>query len=112
MTKLIVIACLAWALVIGCNRATSPQETKKNAEIQQFHMVGKVVALDSKGRMATIDHKDIPGFMEAMTMGYEVKDPAEFSKLSVGEPITATVYVQGDDMWIGDIKQDSEAAKP
>ena len=38
-------------------------------------------------------------------MGYPVKDPAEFSKLAVGEPITATVYQNGDDFWIGNIQK-------
>jgi Cu/Ag efflux protein CusF len=43
--------------------------------------------------------------MSAMTMGYPIKDPAEFSKLTVGEAITATVYVKGDEMWVANIRQ-------
>ena len=68
-------------------------------------MRGEVTGLDAGGHVATIKHEDIPGFMSAMTMGYPVKDPAEFSKLAVGEPITATVYVNGDDMWVGNIQK-------
>ena len=49
--------------------------------------------------------------MPAMTMGYPVKDAAEFSKLKVGDAITATVNLKGDDMWVGDFKPDS-GAKP
>jgi Cu/Ag efflux protein CusF len=45
-----------------------------------------------------------------MTMGYPIKDQAEFSKLTVGEGITATVYVNGEDMWVGNIQK--AGAKP
>jgi len=68
-------------------------------------MRGEVMSLDAGGHVATIKHEEIKGFMGAMTMGYQVKDPAEFSKLSVGEPITATVYQTTDDMWIGNIQK-------
>ncbi len=50
--------------------------------------------------------------MGAMTMGYPVKDASEFGKLSVGEPITATVYVTDDEMWVGNIQKDLSASKP
>ena len=68
-------------------------------------MRGEVLGIDAAGHVATIKHESIPGFMGAMTMGYPVKDPAELSKLSVGEPITATVYQSGDDFWIGNIQK-------
>ena len=68
-------------------------------------MRGEITGLDPSGHVATIKHEEIKGFMGAMTMGYQVKDPAEFSKLSVGEPITATVYQTPDDMWIGNIQK-------
>ena len=73
---------------------------------KEFPLHGEVTGLDAGGHVATIKHDSIPGLkMGAMTMGYQVKDPAEFSKLSVGEPITATVYQTPDDMWIGNIQK-------
>ena len=95
--KRILIACLALVLA-GC---AAPKATPK-----EFPMRGEVMGLDAGGHVATIRHDSIPGLkMGAMTMGYQVKDPAEFSKLSVGEPITATVYQTPDDMWIGNIQK-------
>jgi protein SCO1 len=90
----IAIACLALA---GCAAPKAPAK--------EYQLHGEVTALDPGGHVATIKHEAIPGFMGAMTMGYQVKDPAEFSKLSVGEPITATVYQTPDDMWIGNIQK-------
>ncbi len=40
-----------------------------------------------------IDHEAIPGFMEAMTMPYQLKDPGIASELHPGDVITADVLV-------------------
>jgi protein SCO1/2 len=88
-----LVAALALMLV-GCG--TPPKE---------YQLRGEITGLDPGAHVATIRHEEIKGFMGAMTMGYPVKDQSEFSKLSVGEPITATVYVKGDDMWVGNIQK-------
>ncbi len=94
----IAAVCLALVLILtGCAKPAAPPKT--------YQMRGEVMGLDAGGHVATIKHENIPGFMGAMTMGYPVKDPAEFSKLSVGEPITATVYADGDAFWIGNIQK-------
>ena len=41
-------------------------------------MRGEITGLDAGGHVATIKHEAIQGFMGAMTMGYPVKDAAEF----------------------------------
>ncbi len=98
----IVTIPVAFALLLGaCGSKT--QETSGPTKTYQLH--GFIKALDADGRVATIQHEAIPGFMGAMTMGYPVKDTSQFSKLSVGEPITATVYVNGDEMWVGNIQK-------
>ncbi len=98
---MICAACVL--LLTGCGAKNS--DTAKSGPTKQYQMRGEIMGLDASGHVATIKHQDIPGFMSAMTMGYPVKDPSEFSKLTVGEPITATVYVNGDDMWVGNIKK-------
>jgi len=42
--------------------------------------------------------------MGAMTMNYTIKDDAGLAKLAPGTVFDATVFVQGDDFWVGDIK--------
>jgi Cu/Ag efflux protein CusF len=97
------------ALMLGaCGGAKTPETTQSTAAAaKQYQMRGEIMGLDAGGHVATIKHEEIKGFMGAMTMGYPVKDAAEFSKLTVGEPITATVYVNGDEMWIGNIQKAS-----
>jgi Cu/Ag efflux protein CusF len=80
------------------------------AELKQYPIHGQIAGLDPAQHVATIKHDEIPGFMGAMTMGYSIKDPAEFGKLTVGESFNGTVYVQGDDLWVANIRP--EPAKP
>jgi protein SCO1 len=109
----IAAACLAAGLLIGCS-SSAPEQPKapdSNAAVKQYPMRGKIVALDASQRMASINAEDIPGYMSAMTMGYPIKDPDEFSKLKVGDAITATLNVKADEIWVNNIKPDT-GAKP
>ena len=108
MNRIVTASLAAVLLLAGCS-ASKTQDAAASAK--QYQMRGEIMSLDPGGHVATIKHEEIKGFMGAMTMGYPIKDPAEFSKLTVGEPITATVFVTGDDMWVGNIQKDSGAAK-
>jgi Cu/Ag efflux protein CusF len=72
---------------IGCG-------SKAKTEVEHHYaLTGRIVALDAKAHTATIDASAIPNFMEAMTMEYPIKSPADFNTLRVGEKIKATVNV-------------------
>jgi|ERR1019366_9393949 protein SCO1/2 len=77
----------------------------KPAPAKQYQLHGQITGLDAEGHIATIKHDAIQGFMGAMTMGYQVKDPTEFSKLRSGDTINATIFVKDDDMWVGNIQK-------
>jgi Cu/Ag efflux protein CusF len=89
----LVVALLAMAS--GCNKA---------AEIKEYQLRGEIVELDATAKIVTIKHEDIEGWMDAMTMKFPVKDDKEFALLETGARITATVYVQDIDYWIGNVK--------
>jgi Cu/Ag efflux protein CusF len=93
-------------LLSGC-ATTKTAQTKTQAPVKQYPIHGQIAGLDPAQHIATIKHDEIPGFMGAMTMGYPVKDAAEFSKLTVGEVFNGTVFVQGDDLWVGDIHKET-----
>ena len=67
-------------------------------------MHGEVIQLDAEHKVATVKHDDIKGFMSAMTMEYGFRDQADFDKLKVGGKFDATVFVQGDEFWVGRVK--------
>ena len=93
-TALLFLSAL---LLLAC--AGKPAEP-----IKQYPMRGVVTQLDPATQVATINHEDIPGFMHAMTMEYGLRDKNEFAKLRSGETISATLFVQGDDYWVGNVK--------
>jgi protein SCO1/2 len=58
-----------------------------------YHLRGKVISTDGAHGIVVLDHEAIPGFMEAMTMPYQLKDPSIVSDLHPGDVITADVLV-------------------
>jgi len=93
---------LALALCACKEKASKPVS---NAPIEKYKLDGVIVSLDPKGHVAKINGQKIEGWMEAMTMEYPVKDQAGFEGLHVGDHITATVFVQDLNFWVGDIHQ-------
>ena len=61
----------------------------------RYDLKGTVVSVDKAGKRLTVDHGDIPGFMSAMTMPYDVKDAASLETLSPGDEIVAKVSAAG-----------------
>src|SRR5215475_12247327 len=92
-----ILAVLAALLLLSCG-AQKPAEP-----IKKYPMRGEVTQLDAEHQVAIIKHEDIPGFMHAMTMEYGIRDKQDFAKLHAGDRIDATVFVQGDDYWVGEV---------
>jgi Uncharacterized conserved protein len=82
------------ALTISCHKSPAQSNAKR------YHLKGKVVSVDTRAKMVNVDSEDIPGFMPAMTMPYEVKPESDLQKLSPGDEITADVVVQDDKGWL------------
>jgi Cu/Ag efflux protein CusF len=90
---LIVVLC-ACLLPLSCRR--SPE--------QRFELKGKVVSVDKEHRQVTIAHEEIKGFMDAMTMPFNVRDDRALSALTPGQTVEATLVMQGDRSWIEGLK--------
>jgi len=76
----------------------------KPVPVRQFKLRGTVVRLVPENRLASIQHEEIEGWMEAMTMEFPVPDAAEFAKLAPGLQIEATVNVRDLDYWLTGIR--------
>lgn len=80
----------------GCSHsAKAPQAARK-----KYPVVGKVVALDKARNRITVQHQEIPGFMDAMTMSYDVKDPKEMKDLDPGDEIRCDLILNGSELWL------------
>jgi len=86
------------ALITGCRKApdttSSTSATQPAGDLRAFPIRGKVVSVDAAKGSITLDHEAIPGFMEAMTMPYPLKDKSLASELHPGDRITATLLVR------------------
>ena len=64
----------------------------KSAPKQSLILRGKVTGLNEAGKVMTVDHETVVGFMDAMTMPYKVDKAEVFKSVKVGDQIQATVY--------------------
>jgi protein SCO1/2 len=78
---------------VGC-RQGSPSNAAQTSPEKTFSVRGKVISTDATH--VTLDHEALPGFMEAMTMPYKLKDPGVVSELHPGDLITARIVVHQD----------------
>ena len=82
-------------MVTGCHR--SGQASAPDASnVKHYMLRGRVVEVDEDQKSVTISHEAIPGFMGAMTMPYQVKDPNVLTELHPGDRVTATLVDEDD----------------
>jgi protein SCO1/2 len=94
---------LALAAGVACK---SRQEDAAAGPVNRYPLRGVVLSVDPARKTASIRHEEIPGFMEAMTMDFPVKNPGDLAKLTAGAAITATLCQRPSDFeyWIEDVR--------
>jgi Cu/Ag efflux protein CusF len=55
---------------------------------------GEVIATMPNAGQIVLDHRAIPGFMEAMTMGYRIEPPSLLERVKPGDAIRFTIDVE------------------
>jgi protein SCO1/2 len=81
----------------GCHSSQKPENPPAAAlNFKTYHLRGKVVSTTPATGEVQLNHEAIPGFMEAMTMPYKLKDPQILNELHPGDIITADVLVSQD----------------
>jgi protein SCO1 len=104
MRRLLASYLLTCLMLAGCHTGQKPSSqpgASQNYPIGEFeqkifHLRGKVVSTDAAKGEVTLNHEAIPGFMEAMTMPYKLKDASILGELHPGDVITADVLVSQD----------------
>ncbi len=95
--RLIVSSLLAIIVLAGCHsgpKSTPGQSASQNFKV--YKLRGRVVSTDAAKGEVTLNHDAIPGFMDAMTMPYKLKDANILSELHPGDLITADLLVSND----------------
>jgi Cu/Ag efflux protein CusF len=84
---------LAAMLIFACS-GKSPDTVKS------YPIRGEVVKIDSASSRITIAHHEIPGLMKAMTMAFRAKHPALLNIASVGDSISGTLSISGEEAYL------------
>jgi protein SCO1/2 len=85
---------LALVVLAGCH--SGPKAGTQATNFKVYHLRGKVVSTNAATGEVTLNHEAIPGFMDAMTMPYKLKDASILGELHPGDMITADVLVSQD----------------
>ena len=95
-------------LSIGAAGCSSPkpaaeQPAQPAQGPKRYALTGRVVSIDKAKLQVTVDGADIPDFMSAMTMGYDVKSADALDPLSPEDQIKADIVVNGNDVHLENI---------
>jgi protein SCO1/2 len=92
MKKAILLFLLTVCFVSACQK-TPPQNANASGETKRYNLKGKVVSVDKAKKEAKIQHDDIPGFMDAMTMPFPIRADWVWEDLTPGAEIRAELVV-------------------
>jgi len=79
-------------LAAGCSGEKPPAK--------RFEVTGSVVSVDKAAKMVILNHREIPGYMSAMTMGFSVKDNWVLDAAKPGAKLQATLVVEDGKSWL------------
>jgi protein SCO1 len=99
---MLMLAIGACVLMISCQK--EPE--------RRFDLKGRVVSVNKSQREVTIAHEEIKGFMDAMTMPFNVKEDWALSELAPGQSVEATLVISGDKSWIEGFRISKQEAIP
>jgi protein SCO1/2 len=106
-----VLAVLVGAFLIGCSEKTAQtpapraesNSSKTNSQI--FEVRGVVQEVKPEKNQVVIKHEDIPNYMPAMTMPFDVKTAGELAGIAAGDEVKFRMVVLEDEGWIEDIQK-------
>ena len=84
---------LALSLLAGCHSGAKTGQSAATSDITVYKLRGVVISTDAPHGIVVLKHEAIPGFMDAMTMPYQLKDASIIGELHPGDTITADVLV-------------------
>jgi protein SCO1/2 len=99
---IITLAAAVALFAAGCGRDDS----------RTYQLTGQILVVKPETKEVLVKHEDIPGFMPAMTMPYQVTDAALLKDRAAGDLITATLKVAPDGAYLTAITKTGSAPLP
>jgi len=98
------LALFLAVLPLGCSKRETAGPVKgsaPSASAQRYDLRGIIRGVDAEKREVTVEHEEIPGYMDAMTMSFPVRDdPQVFEILRAGDRLEAKLVVDEGDYWL------------
>lgn len=106
--RIFILSLIFVFLFTSCQRnsATGNANSASNsasANAKRYPIKGKVISVDKAAKKVKLDHEDIPGFMEAMTMDFPVHEDWVWDDMVPGSEIRGELVVDNtakDPFWI------------
>ena len=81
-----------------------PHGAVRAEETRDFTVRGVVRETRPAKSQLVVKHQEIPGYMDAMTMPFQVRDPKILESVKPGDDITFQLHVTDKDHWIDGLK--------
>lgn len=78
----------------GCGK--TPEAPKEKV----YDIKGKVIAVEPEKKSVTLDHEEIPGFMQAMEMKFSVENAVSLTDINVGDQVHGKLKVKSSGDYI------------
>lgn len=98
--RYLIILLFSVLLFTACQKG---ETQNASAEAKRYPIKGKVISVDKAKKKASIAHEEIPGYMEAMTMNFPIKDTWVWDDLTPGSEIRGDLVVDKDEYWLENI---------
>ena len=77
---LILMLVFVAGFISGCGKGGGDKE-------KLYDIKGKVLAVDTEKKKVTLDHEEIPGYMQAMEMSFAIADVKVLEGLNPGDQV-------------------------
>jgi len=84
---------------------TELDEDTTSEQVETFEATGVVVSIPPSKRNFIVKHGDIPGFMEAMTMAFPVRDTSILSDIFRNDSIRFIIESKGNETYVVDAEK-------
>ena len=119
----IALACACLLAACGPSQSVKQTDAKESESkaaagaqlattAKRYPLTGKVVSVDKATHSINVDGDEVPGFMAAMIMPYQVKDAGVLDKVTPGGRIKAEIVVGSDGAYLENIVPAQKAPSP
>lgn len=105
MRRSAVLAFIVVLILAACGDRGKHDKPLSVPGEKLYTVEGRIAGRDAAGNLLRLDHKAIPGFMEAMTMDYPVRGARVQSLPPDNSRVTARLHVTDAAYWLTDVKQ-------